>query len=108
MSDKETFDKLQAQIDALKVEAKVESKTDNRTQDAESMSMGVRAGTELVGAIMACAFIGYGLDRWLGTKPWMLILFLLLGICTGFLNVYRVTQKMDSAVGYKKNLQQQK
>lgn len=102
MSEQEKFDELQAQIDALKGQVKAEAPKDLRTQDAESLSMGVRAGTELVGAIVVCGAIGYGLDRWLDTKPWMLILFLFLGICTGFLNVYRVTQNLGSAVGYKK------
>lgn len=102
MSDNDKFNDLQAQIDALKGQTQPEVNTDVRSQDSESMSMGVRAGTELVGAIVVCGAIGYGLDRWLDTKPWMLILFLFLGVCTGFLNVYRVTQNLGSAVGYKK------
>lgn len=101
MSDEQKLNDLQAQIDALKTRTQPE-KTDVRTQDSESMSMGVRAGTELVGAIGVCAAIGYGLDRWLDTKPWLLILFLFLGVCTGFLNVYRATQNLGSSVGYKK------
>ena len=34
------------------------------------MGMGVRVGVELISGIAVGGLIGYGLDRWLGTKPW--------------------------------------
>lgn len=63
-----------------------------KDQDAENMNIGVRAGAELTGAILGGGFIGWALDRWLETSPWLLILMLFLGVCTGFFNVYRLTQ----------------
>ncbi len=33
--------------------------------------------------------MGYGLDRLLGTSPWLTILFALFGIAAGFLNFFR-------------------
>jgi len=33
--------------------------------------------------------IGYGLDRWLGTSPWLTLVFTLFGIVGGFLNLFR-------------------
>lgn len=101
------LDDLQAQIEALRGHTQPK-KPKNTKQDAESLSLGVRAGTELVGSIVVCGAIGYGLDKWLETKPWMLIIFLFLGVCTGFLNVYRVTKNLGSAVGYKKNVDDEK
>ena len=38
-------------------------------------------------------FIGYELDKWLGTSPWLTGIFLLLGIITGFRDVYRYIKK---------------
>ncbi len=40
--------------------------------------------------------IGYFLDRWLGTQPWLLMLFALLGIAAGFVNLFRVVSKFDN------------
>ncbi|MBI2841308.1 MAG: AtpZ/AtpI family protein [Acidobacteria bacterium] len=40
--------------------------------------------------------IGYFLDRWIGTQPWLLMLFALLGIAAGFVNLFRVVSKFDS------------
>lgn len=32
---------------------------------------------------------GYYLDRWLGTAPWLMLVGLLLGIASGFVNLFR-------------------
>jgi ATP synthase protein I len=53
------------------------------------MAKGMRATSELVGGVLVGGFIGWQLDRWLGTKPWLLILFFLLGVGAGFWNVMR-------------------
>ena len=49
----------------------------------------LKLGTELVSATLVGGAIGYGLDRWLDSKPWLMVLFLVLGIAAGFLNLYR-------------------
>ena len=57
---------------------------------ASSMGIGVRVGVELVSALAVSVAIGWGLDRWLGTKPWLLALFVLLGGAAGVANVWRL------------------
>ena len=37
--------------------------------------------------------IGYYLDKWIGTDPWLLITFLLLGIVSGFYSLLRGLNK---------------
>lgn len=49
-----------------------------------------RVGVELVSALVVGVAIGYGLDRWLGTRPWFLALFVALGGAAGVLNVWRL------------------
>jgi len=46
-------------------------------------------GTEIVASTMIGLGLGYFLDKWLGTRPWLLILFFLFGVAAGFLNLYR-------------------
>ncbi|MCX5735877.1 MAG: AtpZ/AtpI family protein [candidate division NC10 bacterium] len=46
-------------------------------------------GVALVAATAIGLAIGYGLDRWLGTGPWMTMIFTLFGIAAGFLNLFR-------------------
>jgi ATP synthase protein I len=44
-----------------------------------------------VAAIIVGALIGWQADAWLGTKPWLLVLFLGLGVAAGFWNVFRLS-----------------
>jgi ATP synthase protein I len=52
--------------------------------------IGLRVGTELVSALVVALAIGWGLDRWLGTKPILLAVFVLIGGAAGVLNVWRL------------------
>ena len=61
------------------------------SSDAPSaMGIGVRVGIELVSALAVGLAIGWGLDWLLGTKPWLLALFVLLGGAAGVANVWRL------------------
>ncbi len=58
------------------------------------LGMAVKIGVELVAALIVGVGIGWALDRWLGTKPWLMIVFFFLGSGAGILNVYRATARM--------------
>lgn len=61
----------------------------------------MRIGTELVAALVIGVGFGLLLDNWLGTKPWFMLVFFLLGAAAGMFNVYRVVQNQGGAIGYK-------
>jgi len=50
-------------------------------------------GLTLVLATVIGFGIGYGLDRWLGTKPWLMLLFTILGIVSGFVEMIRAVMR---------------
>jgi ATP synthase protein I len=54
-----------------------------------ALARGLRLSTELVAGVLVGAFIGWALDRWLGSSPWGMIVFLLLGFAAGVVNVVR-------------------
>jgi ATP synthase protein I len=56
-----------------------------------AMSMGLRAGSEFVAAILVGGAIGWGIDWLLHTKPAFTIVFFLLGVVAGVWNVIRAT-----------------
>lgn len=66
-----------------------------------AMGLGFRIGLELVVAVFVGVAIGWAIDRWLGTRPWGLLVFLFLGIGAGMTNVYRVVKGLGMTVGYK-------
>lgn len=47
----------------------------------------------LPSSIIVGLFIGYMLDRWLGTRPWLLLIFTVLGIVSGLLSLIRALSK---------------
>ena len=51
---------------------------------------GLRVGTEIVASTMIGLGAGFLLDRWLGTRPWFLLLFFVFGVVAGYLNLYHV------------------
>lgn len=46
-------------------------------------------GFELVVPPIVGVYVGYRLDLWLGTQPWMILVGALLGIGAGFLGFFR-------------------
>jgi ATP synthase protein I len=58
--------------------------------DTSAMSVGLRVGVEMVAALAVAVAIGLFLDRWLHTRPLMLVIFVLLGGAAGVLNVWRM------------------
>jgi ATP synthase protein I len=64
------------------------------------LGLGLRIGVEMVSALGVGLAMGWGLDRWLGTKPWLMVVFFFLGAAAGILNVYRAATGMDDSVGF--------
>ena len=59
------------------------------------MGSAFKLGTELVSAVAVGTIIGFILDSWFGTKPWFIILFFIIGVIAGMLNVIRVAKRMQ-------------
>ena len=57
--------------------------------DHSALARGFRLSTELVAGVLVGAFIGWALDKWLGSSPWGMFVFLLLGFAAGVINVMR-------------------
>jgi ATP synthase protein I len=77
--------------------------TERRKRAASPTSgigFGMRVGVELLAALVVGGGIGWLLDRWLGTKPWLFLVFFILGFAAGLLNVYRLMTGQGYAAGY--------
>ena len=60
-------------------------------------SRAYRLSAEFVAAIIVGAGLGFGIDFLAGTKPWAMIVLLLVGFAAGVLNVVRATAEMNAA-----------
>lgn len=63
-----------------------------------ALAQGFRFAVEIVAAAAVGGAIGWKLDQWLGTKPWFLLVFLLLGLAAGFVNLMRVVSREQRLV----------
>ena len=59
------------------------------------MGSAFKLGTELVSAVVVGTIIGFILDSWFDTKPWLIIIFFFLGAAAGILNVIRTANQMQ-------------
>ena len=64
------------------------------------MGNAFKLGTELVAAVAVGTIIGFILDSWFDTKPWLIIIFFFLGTAAGILNVIRTANRMQKEEDY--------
>ena len=81
----------------LKIAKKDLQKTSLDENNKRGLFMGsaFRLGTELVAAVVVGTIIGFILDNWFDTKPWLIIIFFFLGAASGMLNVIRTANRMQ-------------
>ncbi len=58
-------------------------------------SIGLKISLDLISSIIVGALIGYGLDKIFLTKPVFFIIFLVLGIITGFYSIFKTVKKLN-------------
>jgi len=60
-----------------------------QANNSSGFARGFQLSSELVAGVLAGAGIGWLIDRWLGSVPWGMFVFALLGFTAGVLNVVR-------------------
>lgn len=83
-------------LDARLKAAKARQQPAKLAPASSGMGAAMRVAIDLVAGVVVGVAIGLGLDRWLGTGPWLLILFFILGAVAGFVNVFRTAQRMQA------------
>ena len=56
----------------------------------QGIGLALRLAAELVAGLVAGLAIGWGLDRWLQTRPIFIVVFVILGFAAGIINVMRI------------------
>ena len=62
----------------------------------DAMGQAMRLSTELVGGVVVGGAMGWMLDSWLGTKPWLFLLFFLLGTASGMRTIIRNAMQQNT------------
>ncbi|MDC0524878.1 AtpZ/AtpI family protein [Pelagibacteraceae bacterium] len=84
--------KTRLKIAKLKIRKQVQLDSEKR---GSFMGSAFKLGTELVAAVAVGTIIGFILDNWFDTKPWLIVIFFFLGAAAGILNVIRTANRMQ-------------
>ena len=91
MTNPEDF-KTRLKIAKSRIKKQILSDSEER---GSFMGTAFKLGTELVAAVGVGTIIGFILDSWFDTKPWLIIIFFFLGAAAGLLNVIRTANRMQ-------------
>ncbi len=97
--EKDSLGELGGRISKARHDAGLEKTAEEQDADAAAGSaLGVawRISIEIVVALVVCTAIGWALDYWFGTKPWLMLIFLFLGGAVGINNAARAALRIDS------------
>ena len=59
------------------------------------LGIAMRMGSEFVVAVLIGGAMGWGLDQWLGSTPFLMFLFIMFGFAAGTLNIIRVGKELE-------------
>lgn len=106
---KSPFDDLESRLVVARAREKQEGDVRKRSprRSMKGLAMGMRLTVEFASGIAIGTGIGWGLDLWLGSRPWLMVVFLFLGGAAGVMNAYRAAKGMDETVGFGQAQQRQ-
>ena len=85
---------FKTRLKIAKSKIKKEAQLD-RDKRGSFMGSAFKLRTELVSAVAVGTIIGFILDSWFDTKPWLIIIFFFLGTAAGILNVIKTANRMQ-------------
>ena len=88
------LESLDERLDRLQ---QAEAKRTAKRQPDANYQTGQLVLSQLVGAPLGGGIVGWLLDRWFGTRPWLMLVMLFLGFAGGMFNAYRISSKQAGA-----------
>ena len=87
-------DQFKTRLKIAKNKAKSRKSSKNE-ESSSNMGTAFKMSTELVSAVVVGTIIGFILDNWFGTKPWLILIFFFVGVIAGIMNVIKSARKMQ-------------
>ena len=87
-------DQFKTRLKIAKNKAKLK-KSSNNAESSSSMGTAFKMSTDLVSAVVVGTIIGFILDNWFGTKPWLILIFFFVGVIAGIMNVVKSAKRMQ-------------
>jgi ATP synthase protein I len=92
-SGRPPFDEFDEKLARLRPGKDGQSESEAGGADRLNWGSGLQAGVEIVAGVGGGLVLGWALDRWLDTRPLLLIICFILGAAAGLLNAYRFLRR---------------
>ena len=89
-----TKDSFKTRLEIAKNKIK-KNKSSQKNHNSSRFGEAFKMSTELVAAVAVGTIIGFILDNWFGTKPWLILIFFFAGVIAGILNVFRSAKNIQ-------------
>ena len=90
MSNNEFETRLKSAKEKIKKEI-----DDKKGVETSNLGHAFKMSTELVASVAVGTIIGFILDNWFDTKPWLIIIFFFVGVAAGITNVIKSAKKIQ-------------
>ncbi len=87
-------DQFKTRLKIAKNKAKPRKSPKNE-KSSSNIGTAFKMSTELVSAVVVGTIIGFILDNWFGTKPWLILIFFFVGAIAGIMNVVKSAKRMQ-------------
>jgi ATP synthase protein I len=88
------FSELSARLKIAKKKANKNSFINNK-KNPSALGAALKLSTEMVAAVFVGSIIGFILDNWFDSKPWLTVIFFFVGAIAGISNVIRSAKLMQ-------------
>jgi len=93
LADDRQNDDLESRIAKARAAEEARTGINPAARPAKGYGQGSRVLAELVGVPAGGALIGWALDYWFGTGPWLLLILLGLAIIAAGRNIYKISKE---------------
>ena len=87
-------DQFKTRLEIAKKKASKKNFKENQ-KSRSNLGIAFKLSTELVATVAVGTIIGFILDDWFDTKPWLILIFFFVGVAAGILNVVKSAKNMQ-------------
>ena len=86
---------FKTRLEIAKNKAYKEENSKKNDKPTSNLGTAFKLSTELVVTVVVGTIIGFILDSWFDTKPWLILIFFFVGVIAGIMNVIKSAKNMQ-------------
>ena len=86
---------FKTRLEIAKNKAYKEENFNKNDKPTSNLGTAFKLSTELVATVVVGTIIGFILDSWFDTKPWLILIFFFVGVIAGIMNVIKSAKDMQ-------------